>query len=65
MGHYDNSKAYKIWVPQTNTVLKARDAILMKPITSRELPYTEPIMMIYLIYGHEPLIQPSQKLINH
>ena len=27
VGYYDNSKAYKIWVPWTNTVLKARDAI--------------------------------------
>ena len=27
VGYYDNSKAYKIWIPRTNTVLKARDAI--------------------------------------
>ena len=27
MGYYDNSKAYKVWVPRTNTVLKVRDTI--------------------------------------
>ena len=27
MGYYDNSKAYKVWVPRTNTILKVRDAI--------------------------------------
>ena len=27
VGYYDNSKAYKIWIPRTNTVLKARDVI--------------------------------------
>ena len=27
MGYYDNSKAYKIWIPRTKTILKARDAI--------------------------------------
>ena len=27
VGYYDNSKAYKVWVPRTNTVLKVRDAI--------------------------------------
>ena len=30
MGYYNNSKAYKFWVPRTNTVLKARDAIFDK-----------------------------------
>lgn len=25
MGYYNNLKAYKIWIPRTNTVLKARD----------------------------------------
>ena len=27
VGYYNNSKAYKIWIPKTNTVLKARDVI--------------------------------------
>ena len=27
MGYYDNSKAYKVWILRTNTVLKVRDAI--------------------------------------
>ena len=27
MGYYDNSKAYKIWVPRTHTVMKSRDVI--------------------------------------
>ena len=27
VGYYDDSKAYKIWVPRTHTLLKARDAI--------------------------------------
>ena len=27
VGYYDNSKAYKIWIPRTNAVLKARDVI--------------------------------------
>ena len=27
IGYYDNSKAYKVWIPRTNTVLKVRDAI--------------------------------------
>ena len=27
MGYYDNSKAYKVWVLRTNTVLKVRDTI--------------------------------------
>jgi hypothetical protein len=27
VGYFDNSKAYKIWVPQTRSILKARDII--------------------------------------
>ena len=27
VGYYDNSKAYKIWIPQTHTILKTRDAV--------------------------------------
>ena len=27
VGYYDNSKAYKVWIPRTNTVLKVRDTI--------------------------------------
>ena len=27
VGYFDNSKAYKVWVPRTHTVLKVRDVI--------------------------------------
>ena len=27
VGYYDNSKAYKIWVPQTHTIIKTHDAV--------------------------------------
>ena len=27
VGYYDSSKAYKIWIPKTRTILKARDAV--------------------------------------
>ena len=27
IGYYDNSKAYKIWIPQTHTIIKSRDVI--------------------------------------
>ena len=27
VGYYNNLKAYRIWIPKTNTVLKARDVI--------------------------------------
>ena len=27
VGYYDNSKAYKIWVPQTHTIIKSHDAV--------------------------------------
>ena len=27
MDYYDNSKAYKVWIPRTNTIRKVRDTI--------------------------------------
>ena len=27
VGYFDNSKAYKIWIPRTHSLLKVRDAI--------------------------------------
>ena len=54
IGYYDNSKAYKIWIPETQTVMKVRDVIFDESHTiTRTTIHSADSDDIHSIWGSE------------